>query len=659
MKFNSFIKECSDKEVFKRLSIYVVTSWVLIQVLSVIYEPLALPEKSVSILLIILLICFPFYIYYIWYSQLSTLSQEEDFQTKKGIKKYSEFRNTYFSFMGVIGFLCIASAFYITRNYFANENLKLTTFESSNKIGILAFSNNTGDREKDVIGKMTSDWITHGITENNAGQVISPEILNDYVSIIKASNVNPDNAGILKQYFRPGKVITGSYFLDNSKLLLRASIMDGNIDETLISFKPIQCDEENPLECIDELKEKILFYLAESKNENFRKMSVEENPPKYKAYEYLLESKASNISDELELELINKAIEEDPNFFEPKVLQIAFYYNDGQYQKADSLLQNLQPTTYNSNKRQINLVHHYEALLAGDNRKVYETILNEYNYTPFDLITNASTMVVAVNFVRDLNGVDSLYTAIDMQEMNFDDCGYCSVRNYMKSFADLGLGKNQEVIKRLEPIKRDIEDINLKKMLLAAYVRSNQDEKVNNFIEEEELRLNKEAIIDLYLYAGKEFLLKKDKASALPYFDRVRNEKYPEAYKSKVAEAFFYLNDFKTAEIIYQELLKEEPEDLRLISTLAAIYYLNDKKAKGEEILTKLRSQKSIYQFGALEYELARYYANIGDGEESLNQLLKSIAQGNYYTPYTFINDPVFLKYQDSQKFQQIMTYWQ
>ena len=52
------------------LSIYIVTSWVVLQVLSVIWQPLGLPEKSVTYLIIALLIGFPLYLIYLWKSRV-------------------------------------------------------------------------------------------------------------------------------------------------------------------------------------------------------------------------------------------------------------------------------------------------------------------------------------------------------------------------------------------------------------------------------------------------------------------------------------------------------------------------------------------------------------------------------------------------------------
>lgn len=123
MNLNNFFKECHDKEVFKKLSIYIVSSWVLIQVFAVTWEPLGLPKKSVTYLIILLLIGFPVSIYLVWRYHLVNL----DFRKKKSDKegslikiklKNSPFHKMYYSFLAIISVLSILSASLIINNNF-------------------------------------------------------------------------------------------------------------------------------------------------------------------------------------------------------------------------------------------------------------------------------------------------------------------------------------------------------------------------------------------------------------------------------------------------------------------------------------------------------------------------------------------------------------
>ena len=128
MQFSNFVKECREKEVFKMLSIYIVSSWVLIQVMAVVQEPLGLPAKSVSVLLILLLVGFPVYIFYIWKIRLAPQEKKREAVSKSGKPKRSKFERTYFSALTVITMLSVLAATVVFNNNFRNEKARLSKY---------------------------------------------------------------------------------------------------------------------------------------------------------------------------------------------------------------------------------------------------------------------------------------------------------------------------------------------------------------------------------------------------------------------------------------------------------------------------------------------------------------------------------------------------
>ncbi|PIX09000.1 MAG: hypothetical protein COZ75_09070, partial [Flavobacteriaceae bacterium CG_4_8_14_3_um_filter_34_10] len=106
MNLKAFFNQCHKKDVFKMLSIYVVSSWVLLQVLAVTWHPLGLPDKSVTYLIIVLLLCFPIYIFYIWKANIVSSAKEEVLLDAIEMKKKSDFKKAYFSSLTVISTLC-------------------------------------------------------------------------------------------------------------------------------------------------------------------------------------------------------------------------------------------------------------------------------------------------------------------------------------------------------------------------------------------------------------------------------------------------------------------------------------------------------------------------------------------------------------------------
>ena len=276
MNLKGFLKECHKKEVFKMLSIYVVSSWVLLQVLALIVEPIGIPKKSITYLIVILLIGFPIYIYYIWKYKLLKyeIQQTEDPNTPYN---KSSFQKMYFSTLFVVGLISGISITLIIKNSF-ESNFSLEEIESSNKIAVLEFENTTTNDNLNNVGRIASNWIIHGITENQLGQVISPKLINDYTSILKTNVGGTDLNNLLKNYFKPDKVIEGVYYEENNKLFLQGSIKDGLIDKTLISFETIICDPNSPLDCAEKLKQEILGYLSTvDKQDNLGYIKNEDN----------------------------------------------------------------------------------------------------------------------------------------------------------------------------------------------------------------------------------------------------------------------------------------------------------------------------------------------------------------------------------------------
>ncbi|MBT8272672.1 MAG: hypothetical protein KJO77_02625, partial [Bacteroidia bacterium] len=359
------------------LSIYVVSSWVILQVLSVTYQPLGLPEKSVTILIMLLLVGFPIYIFYIWRSRLK-YTVSTDIEDAVEVRNRKVFEHFFFSGFGVISFFCALAVLLIVNTNFVDDG-SIPEFESSGKIAVLTFDNNTGQEKFDGVSKMTLDWIQHGITEFKVGQVITQDIVNDYSNAIKTQNKGLTDTDILTDYLKPSKLIDGSFFLKDDKLIFRSSIIDAINNLTLFSFKPIECENSQPFECIELLQQRILGYLI---TEDPNGLNLDQSPPNYEAYQYWMEAQENFDNKPVYLELLNKAIEADSTYFEASAAKVLYYYNQREFKTFDSLRTAILPRSGIS-KRQRNLMDHYDALLKGDNKRIYSTVLNEYNIKPF------------------------------------------------------------------------------------------------------------------------------------------------------------------------------------------------------------------------------------------------------------------------------------
>ena len=666
MKFKKFVAECRDNEVLKNLSIYIVSSWVLLQVVDLVTEPMGLPEDSLTYLLIILLAGFPLYIYLLWRYVLTDKIKKKPLLDQQGNAvpgKFakSPFQKIYFTFLSVIGIIALGVVIVVVDKKFVHKTT-LPVLKASDKIAVLKFDNNTGDASYDMAGKMAVDWIIHGITENKVGQVISPEIIADYSSVLKASVVpgmNSDNSVAVSAYLKPSKIITGEYYLNKNRLLFQCSITDEIMNQTLYSFKPVECDPDAPLDCIESLKQRILGYLI---SEDTAILNLEEVPPNYNAYQYLLQAKLfQEKNSEEHLRLLAKAIEADSSFFEPKTYQLMYYYNASQYPVADSLRKKLSLAVVN--KRQRNLLNVYENLLSGNNRNVDTYLEQEYNLSPFDMETNASMMTVALQFVNKPTAIDSIYAEMNMEEFDLKNCVWCENRYYIKALADIELQRYDQVIALLAPFAKQDGYYSLKEILLKAHAKAGNKTAIVRLLDDFQLLMKEDDWIKLSFYSAKQYLILEDRITANLLLDQaieaIKIPKEGALQKRKLwAEGLFLRENYQQAETELETVLPSDPESIFFTTLLAIAYAKNGKESKAQAKINALEMLRADYQYGAVDYALAQYYAAMADEGQTMQHLLKAVAAGRWYAPESFQDDPLFRAYFGTADFERVMHFW-
>ena len=689
MNFKSFIKECHEKEVFKNLSIYIVSSWVLIQVFSEIYEPIGLPKISMTYLLLALLISFPFYIYLLWryrlkplesrYSgklgrKVSSKSSEASADgegTKKrkahlpGVRFISPFQKMYFTSLFVITFISLFSAAMIVRANFINqEDMSAFTFPEepdNNRIAVLPFENNTTDPNLDVVGDMAVDWIMHGITQNKVGQVISPQIVDDYTKVLKATVVPTGENAVLKEYLKPSKVVTGTYYLKGDQLLLQCSVMDGNLNRTLVSFEVTECNSDTPLDCIEAVKQRVLGYLG---SQGKTEMDLEETPPNFKAYKLWLESDAlEQIQSPEQIRYINEAIAADSSFFRPKLDRIAYYYNRDEFAVADSLLSVLASETGTMREQQ-NMIKHYEACFQGDNQTAYRTYREEYNQAPDEIERNLSAMVLALQFVNRPQDVDSIYTAINGADFDLDNCIQCEYRYFVKGMANLEMGEVDETIELLKPFARTAGQEWIKEVLMKAYVLKGDKEAVHDLLEHIRLLGRIDYWQLMMLKTGLEYLKAGNEVEANKYFQTVteyqqlRGSQLSESEKELHAETVFYMQDYARARDLLEAIWTGSADQIPLGALLAIAYRQTGDQEKANEVLDTVKDLRKKYQFGEVDYALGRYHAFFNEQDKAFANLLQAVAAGKRFTSTTFQNDYLLQPLKLTGEFEKITNFW-
>lgn len=649
---------CNEKEVFKKLSLYIVFSWVLLQVISTLADAIGLSKNVLTYSLIFLLVGLPTYIFYVWKTYLKNIkpvatSRSIDGNQEKKTRNTFSFQTYYFISLGIISFLVGSS---VVGLYFFKFGEEIVTeeIELHDKIAVLKFGNSTGQTDYDMIGDMAADWIIHGISQYQIAQVITPDTYEEFTEIFKASVVPNSKNQTLQEYFNPKQIITGNYFLKEGQLIFNGSIIDGKNNTLLFSFESIECDSKNPLDCIELLKQKILGFLVTEQN---KELNLQETPPNYKAYSKVIKAKENRSDHKLYLRLLNESIQIDSSYFEPHYLRVEYLYNRGNYAQADSLLKIIQPV-FSNGVRQKNLLMLLRALLSGNNKMIYRYQQKEYNYAPFDLSKNMSRMVIALEFVNLPDDVESIYSEINSENLDVENCSYCDFRNYIQAMAYIELGEYDKVVTLLEEMVGISDRLILKKALIEAHIKLKNYEIINEVISNFESKMETEDWLDLTLFTGMNLLIEKKDSLAISYFEKVISNESSKKNGSLLAMAYYFKGDFEVSETHFDTLVSAFPENIEYNVMLAISYEKNGKKDKAQEALANLEALRKEFQFGALDYAFGQYYAALNDEKNVRKYLLKSVAAGYQYNNYTFQHDPHFKEMKSENYFKEIMNYW-
>ena len=272
-------------------------------------------------------------------------------------------------------------------------------------------------------------------------------------------------------------------------------------------------------------------------------------------------------------------------------------------------------------------------------------------------------MTLAQQFINSPERIDSIYQLINIEDFDLEKCRYCEYRYYLKGLADIELGRYNEVVDLLSPFSKLKGQVWLKQVLIRAYLVLGNDQAVSKLLADYRIIADHQDWADLKIYTAKEYLRLKKKDQSIAMFNSLLETlddlDISEELKVELkAWTHFYGGEFAKAEKTLEELLAYKPDNPTHNTFLAITYYKNNKTNKSREILDKLESLRGPYQYGSIDYAIAQYHGAIGQEKETLDHLLKAVADGRRYLPTNFQYDPLLQSYTQHPVFKDVMDFW-
>ena len=224
----------------------------------------------------------------------------------------------------------------------------IVVIPKTDRVLVLPFENRTGDTALDPLSRMTSDWITQGLSCIEGIEVVPSWS----VLIAERTDESTDAEGAdgvrnLVSGTGAGLVVSGAYYLQGPSLQIQAAITDVADNKIVVALEPIHGEVSSPMEVVDTLRQRVLGSVASRVDSKHAPGQIQRAPlsatmqraPMYEAYrEFILGVELFLSDDEAALHHFERAAEIDPKYPLPLAYATYLLHEAGEYDRAEKAL---------------------------------------------------------------------------------------------------------------------------------------------------------------------------------------------------------------------------------------------------------------------------------------------------------------------------------
>jgi adenylate cyclase len=314
MSIKRYIKELKRRNVFKAAIAYLIVSWLIIQVTSIVLPVFEAPTYLLKTLLFILGIGFFIWVVFSWIYDV----------TEDGIKKTKNIsikEPNYIKTSGRLTKIIIISLSFVVvlllvnqfrsskENILPKTNILSGNILASKKMAVLPFLNTKPDENSDYLGFALADQIIGGLIYVNAINIRPSSSIRKY----EKTTINPIIVG---KELDVEYLLVGNYLMEGGAIRLNIELINTTTN-SIILREPLQLNFKSAFELQDIVSEKIIdklkLHFAPGEQNRIRKNI----PSNILAYEYYLKAISypnTTKSSAIAVKMLGKSIELDSTY---------------------------------------------------------------------------------------------------------------------------------------------------------------------------------------------------------------------------------------------------------------------------------------------------------------------------------------------------------
>jgi DNA-binding SARP family transcriptional activator/predicted Zn-dependent protease/TolB-like protein len=251
---------------------------------------------------------------------------------------------------------------------------------------VVPFTNHTGDAALDPLGAMATDWITQGVAQTGAFEVVPARAVLSARRYVDGADERPDDPGRLRALVRETgarALITGAYYRQRDSLYFHARITRARDGRVLVTIEPVAVPADAPLDGVDAVRHRVLAALAPLDGTPTHARAAIP-PPSYGAYRAYVAGMEAFIGRDIRgaLALFERAAGSDDAYPMPRLSMAIMHMNLGDYAAADSVARQVEPLRGRLGPMEAATLDMVRAWLRSDDAAAYDAVVRQARIAP-------------------------------------------------------------------------------------------------------------------------------------------------------------------------------------------------------------------------------------------------------------------------------------
>ena len=627
-----FWQELKRRKVMKVIIVYASMTFIVLQLLSILIEPLFLPDWVMTLVIVLLAIGFPIAIVFSWIFDITPTGLEvtQSLNQNGNPQNGSLNRRKSFLYAALIGVLLVVVAMLAYPKVFKSDEASLNP-DLEKSIAVLPFKNDSDD--------LANVYIVNGLMESVLNNLQKIEDMR----VISRTSVEKFRKNT-KTISEIAKELNVSYFVEGSgqkigdEILLNIQLIEASTDKHLWAqqYKRKATDIfDLQQEVAKNIAEKIEVIITPEEAEQINKKPTDN----LEAYDYFLKAQdlfflGNREGLEAAIPLFKRAIEYDKEFSRAYAnIAISYYYLD----------------IFQAEKRNTTLINDYaDKALLYDSKSAPSLIAKALYHM------NSSEYPEALPYFEKALE----YNPNSAEVIRFLSEFYTSYMPDTEKYLEYALKGVQLDIASNDSIQSSYIFLHLSNAFIQSGFVEEAEKYINKSLDYNPNNIYSDYVKAYILFAKNEDLAQtRDMLVATLEKDTSRLDVLQE-----VAKMYYYERDYQNAYYYYKKFTDiKESQQLDIYPSedakIAVVFEKAGSKAESERyfnsFLNYANSDKSIYK----NLSLAMYHAYKGDTEKGLEQMKLFTQQDNYvYWALLFLKiDPLADPIKDNSEFQQLL----